>query len=322
MCRQRTLLAVLVLSAFMLRAVASAAFALPTTTAVVTSGSPSFIQAEVTFTATVSSTYGSIPDGEIVTFYDGTAQIGSAVTAGGVSALSTSALAAGRHSIRAIYAGDPTFKPSSGTVSQVVNLYPTTVTFTTTPNPSVYGQTVSLGATVSSNAPGGPTGSITFRHGPATLGTVALSSGSAVLLTATLPVGSELLAAAYSGDALSSKSTATTTQQVGKASSSTGLTSSADPSNSGLLVMFTATVSSAAGTPTGSVIFADGATELGKVSLTGGTASFGASTLASGVHAITATYGGDANFSGSTSSADPYNIQDFKHFYSNVSRTM
>jgi hypothetical protein len=36
------------------------------------------------------------------------------------------------------------------------------------------------------------------------------------------------------------------------------------------------------------------------------------STLVAGSYSITATYGGDANFSGSTSSATPYSVQDFK----------
>ena len=70
---------------------------------------------------------------------------------------------------------------------------------------------------------------------------------------------------------------------------------------------FTATVTAASpgsGTPTGSVTFYDGTTILGTGSLRGsGTATFTTSSLAVGTHAITAVYGGDANFTTSTSSA-------------------
>ena len=46
----------------------------------------------------------------------------------------------------------------------------------------------------------------------------------------------------------------------------------------------------------------DGTTSLGTVSLTSGTASFSTSSLAVGSHNITAVYGGDTNFTTSTSS--------------------
>jgi hypothetical protein len=41
-----------------------------TTTTVTSSNSSAFVGQAVTFTATVASSYGSIPDGELVTFYD------------------------------------------------------------------------------------------------------------------------------------------------------------------------------------------------------------------------------------------------------------
>jgi hypothetical protein len=53
------------------------------TTMLTTSGSPSFVGQPVTFTATVSSTHGSIPDGELVTFYDATTAIGTGGTSSG-----------------------------------------------------------------------------------------------------------------------------------------------------------------------------------------------------------------------------------------------
>src|SRR5439155_23872252 len=64
----------------------------------------------------------------------------------------------------------------------------------------------------------------------------------------------------------------------------------------------TATVtSSATGTPTGTVTFQDATTTLGTGTLSGGTATLTTSGLGAGTHSITAIYGGDANFTGSTS---------------------
>ena len=68
---------------------------------------------------------------------------------------------------------------------------------------------------------------------------------------------------------------------------------------------FTATVTpdhAGSGTPTGTVTFKDGSTTLGTGTLSStGVATFSTSTLSVGSHAITAVYGGDSNFTTSTS---------------------
>jgi Bacterial Ig-like domain (group 3) len=51
------------------------------------------------------------------------------------------------------------------------------------------------------------------------------------------------------------------------------------------------------------VTFLDGATKLGTGTLTSGSATYATSALVAGSHSITAQYGGDTNFAGSTSSA-------------------
>ena len=89
---------------------------------------------------------------------------------------------------------------------------------------------------------------------------------------------------------------------IAKAASATAVSSSANPSNAGQSVTFTATVTSSAGVPTGTVQFKDGGTNLGAPqALNGsGVATFTTSSLTAGVHAITAEYSGDANFLTST----------------------
>jgi hypothetical protein len=80
----------------------------------------------------------------------------------------------------------------------------------------------------------------------------------------------------------------------------TGLSSSENPSNVGDSVNFTATVSPSAAT--GTVTFMDGSTQLGSVLVSGGQAQISTSALGSGTHSITAVYSGDSNYSGSSSS--------------------
>jgi Bacterial Ig-like domain (group 3)/MBG domain (YGX type)/FlgD Ig-like domain len=92
---------------------------------------------------------------------------------------------------------------------------------------------------------------------------------------------------------------------VGGGSSTTTLSSNHDPSVFGQSVTFSATVSGGGGgTPTGTVTFRDGATVLGTGTLNGsGVATFTTSTLSVATHSITAAYGGNANYTASTSSA-------------------
>jgi hypothetical protein len=84
----------------------------------------------------------------------------------------------------------------------------------------------------------------------------------------------------------------------------TALTSSQNPSNFGQPVTFTATVTSQGyeGTPTGTVSFFDGGSNIGNSNLNAaGIATLTTSSLSVGTHTITATYNGDTNFAPSTS---------------------
>ncbi len=96
------------------------------------------------------------------------------------------------------------------------------------------------------------------------------------------------------------------------------LVSSQPVSNVNSPVTFTATITSTtpttAPTPTGTVVFADGATNLGTVNVSASAASFTTSTLTAGTHTITATYSGDTLYTGSTANLmqkiiGPPNIQ-------------
>jgi hypothetical protein len=88
--------------------------------ALTTSANPVLVSKPVTFTATVSAKPGT-PEGT-VSFYDGTALLGSSPLHAGVANFTTSALATGLHSISAVYSGANNFLPvSSPTVPETVN---------------------------------------------------------------------------------------------------------------------------------------------------------------------------------------------------------
>jgi YVTN family beta-propeller protein len=94
---------------------------------------------------------------------------------------------------------------------------------------------------------------------------------------------------------------------VMQASTATALTADVNPSVAGGMVTLTATLTAIApgtGTPTGTVTFLDGTTTLGTGSLnSSGVATLATSALTAGTHSLTAQYGGDTNFSASTSAA-------------------
>lgn len=175
-------------------------------------------------------------------------------------------------------------------------------------NPSSAGQGVTFTATVSSSA-GTATGTVEFRDGATSIAScaaVTLSSGGAACTTSSLSVGSHSVTARYSGNASYNPAiSGTINQVVNLATASAGLTSSANPSNSGQSVTFTATVTGSAGPPTGTMDFRDGATSIAACSavpLSGGSASCATASLSAGGHSITARYSGNGSYNAGTSS--------------------
>jgi hypothetical protein len=101
-------------------------------------------------------------------------------------------------------------------------------------------------------------------------------------------------------------------ETVTQAASSIALISSADLAMAQNQITFTATVTSTAGTPSGTVNFLAGSTLLGSGTLVGGVATFTTSLLSTGSDSITAVYSGDTNFLGSsTSSTLTESVLDF-----------
>ena len=202
----------------------------------------------------------------------------------------------------------------------------TTTVVTSSPNPLVFGQT-SLTFTAAVTRAFDNGGDVQFavdglNYGP----NVPVSGGCASIgdgrpfasAIIGLSGGTHTITASYSGDwNFYSSSSGTVTQTVTPVNSTTVVTSSPESSVFGQSVRFTASVSpqwfyptGASYYQTGTMTFLDGGVPLGTVTLaswysspgnTIGTAWFTTSNLAVATHTITAIYGGDTNFTGSTS---------------------
>ena len=270
-------------------------------TTIISNTNPSAFGQSVTFTATVTGS-GGTPSGT-VTFKDGTTTLGTGTLSSGTATYTTSGLALNSHSITAVYGGDTNFATSTSAVlTQTVNQNNSATAISSGTNPSTFGQSVTFTATVTSSG-GTPTGTVTFKDGVTTLGTVTLTGGVATYATSAQVLNGHNITAVYGGDTNFATSTSSAlTQTVNQASASTALTSGTNPSTYGQSVTFTATVTSSGGTPTGTVTFKDGATTLGIGALISGTANYSTTALVLNGHSITAVYGGDSNFSTSTSS--------------------
>jgi hypothetical protein len=266
----------------------------------VSSLNPAPVGQAVTFTATVTAMgHGAPPNGS-VTFQDGSTVLQTVTLVNGQASYTTSSLNFGNHFITAAYSGDTNYAPGSTTLVESV-LYPSSTAVVSSVNPSVFGQPVTLTATVSALPPGTgtPTGKVVFLDGTHLLGTADLTNGQAALTVANLSAGTHSIHVNYNGDIFFVPSSAVLSQVVKKDATTTQLVSSLNPSSSGQTVTFTATVTAntpGVGIPGGMVNFYDGSTLLGSVALDGnGQASYPTSTLSAGQHSIQAKYVGDSH---------------------------
>ena len=268
----------------------------PSSVTISSSLNPSTYGSSVTLTAMVTPLAAT----GTITFKDGNTTLGTGTISGGVATFSNSKLAQGSHYLTAVYGGSAKYNGSTSLLLiQVVNKANTTVTLASSANPSTYSSSVKFTATVT---PTTATGTVTFMEGTATLGTGTISAGKATFSISTLAVGSNSITASYGGDTNNNSSTSSVlTQTVNKTNTTVTLASSANPSTFGTPVTFTATVTSPTTTPTGTVKFMDGSTELGTGTLKKGKATYSTSTLSEGSHNITAVYEGTVDVIGSTS---------------------
>ena len=243
-----------------------------------------------------------------VTVTDGVDSCTGTVTAG---TCSISLTILGARTLTASYTATTNFNGStSGGTPHQVNQAPSTTTLTSSANPSVFGQTVVLTATVKNGATAITVGNIKFIEGgtcasPTTVlqaNQTPSATGVVTYTTAAFSVAAHGVIACYDGSAGFAASQATLTQTVNKAATTTTISSDTpDPSSVGQAVTVNYAVAvtlPGAGTPTGNVTVSDG-TDSCTGTVAAGTCSITLNTA--GARTLTATYAGDGNFTGSTS---------------------
>jgi sugar lactone lactonase YvrE len=188
---------------------------------------------------------------------------------------------------------------------EVLTVQPTTVSLTSSLNPSLVGEAVTFTATISA---GGDvtTGTVTFFNGGTAIAgcsnVTQAPNETAKCMTAALPLGSNSITASYSGDADDASAVSLVLLQNVQQPTTVVLTASPNPAVVTTNVTLTATATAATGTPAGTITFFDGTTAIGSSNLSaGGVASFSTTTLAVGTQVLSAQYLAVGNDAGATS---------------------
>lgn len=212
---------------------------------------------------------------------------------------------------------------SNSVTATVVSGGTTATTLSADPTTATTNQPVSLTATVTTGTPlyAGPMGAIEFLEGTtpiagctaqpltASNATTGTATCTASFAAAASPAALTALYTPSSGSELTGSTSPPLSLSVSPAATSVTVAASSSTLTVGQSVIYTAYVASpdtGAVVPTGTVSFADGGVTIASCESQPMSASGVATctvTPASGSHAVSASYGGDANFSGSASSA-------------------
>jgi polygalacturonase/sugar lactone lactonase YvrE len=226
-----------------------------------------------------------------------------------------SGLSVGTHTFTATYSGDANYVPATGSPYSTAGPYivtvnagslaSTTVTLSGVPADVPFGTAFTATAGVSgSNA----TGTVEFAVNGSVYATAALNAGAASA-SISLPYSTSVYSiyAIYSGDIANAGSTSSIAQvTVEAAVTTTALSASTATTTLGHPVTLTATVSSSAGMPTGTVTFSyTTSTNSTPVAIASGTLSNGTASAAAdlpvGTDAVTSIYAANGSFAGSAS---------------------
>jgi len=291
--------------------------ALPTTSTLTASPTTSTYGSPVTLTATVlpaALPALSTPTG-VVTFYNGASVLGTGTLAGGVATLASVSLPGGSYNLTCLYGGSAIYATSNcNPVPVIVNAAPTALTLSSSMNPATYLSTITLTARLTVNGQSAGAGNtIQLSINGQTISLTTDATGSATYTIGTLLPNSYPVIASFAATNSFLASSASLTEVITAAPTSISLTASPNPGDLNQPVTLMATVSSQTTSTqigSGNVTFYDGSASLGTSQLSAaGTASMTTSFAAVGIHNMTAVYGGNADFSGSTSAVFQETIQ-------------
>ncbi|OYD66752.1 Ig-like domain-containing protein [Rhodococcus sp. OK302] len=276
------------------------------TTTTITGDTTGVVGTDVALTVNVSPAPAA---GSTVQFKNGTEDLGTPVSLDAQGNASTTApLAAGTHSITAVFAGAAEFQPSTSTPHSVAVTAAdvATTTVLTAPATAVSGTDVTLEVQVS---PVPTSGTVQFKNGTDDLGApVALDSEGKASITQQFTVGAPSITAVYSGATgfITSTSTAHTIEVTAPAATDVATTTVLTllpTATTGLAVDLVATISP---TPAGGTVqFKDGDTLIGDpVAVVNGKATLSHAFLTAGTSHITAVYSGTPGHLGSTTAEE------------------
>ncbi|HUB00638.1 MAG TPA: Ig-like domain repeat protein [Terracidiphilus sp.] len=298
------------------------------TVAVTSSPATVTVNQPVTFTATMAATQTLTGT---VRFTDNSSPISGCTalmpSSTGVAACPDSSLAFSStpHVIQATYSGDSNYSTSTGTLTggETVNQGATTVTLTSSTNPTTVSQSVTFTATVTPNPTGatGLNGAVTFVDSatsapiPGCSNLTLTSTGGAgqiACTTSALAVSPppHTITATYAGDSNFSGSSSTFVQTVNPASSQITLSlSSPSPIAVNTLEVFTAAIQFPSGITSllGTVTFTVDGSPISSCppisQPAGNSVTCTVNSLGVGTHTIVAAYSGDPKFSVSNGTA-------------------
>jgi hypothetical protein len=206
--------------------------------------------------------------------------------------------------VTATYSGDVNYVGTTATgASFTVTQASTTMTESAAPSSVPYGTSDTLSV---SGLPVGATGTVTFVSGGGSTLCVATLASTSCTTSTTLVPGTYPVTATYSGDGNYTGTTATGASfAVTKAD--TSMTESASPPSIGYGSQDTLSVTGLPAVATGTVTFKSGGAAL-CVAVLPVTSCQTSTTLAPGAYPVTATYSGDSDYNGSTTTGASFTV--------------
>jgi len=278
--------------------------AAPLTTALqlVALPSPSTWGQQVTLTATLSpyAAQGHTTDTELVTFYNGTVNLGTGTLTLGVASINVSTLSVATHHLRAVYGGDTNFASStSSTVLFSVGQTTSSTVLTAATSNAKVGVADVLTATVTGFS--SARGNVVFTQDGNTLCTVVLgSNGKATCSYIPWSTTAANLVATYAGDVNHTASTSNTLTLTATYTFNSAVVLSFNSTTltyPGATSTTTCVTRATSAAPTGTVEILDGNTNISTLTLGGDGCAYWYINpgLGAGTHHMRAFYSGDGN---------------------------
>jgi sugar lactone lactonase YvrE len=199
-----------------------------------------------------------------------------------------------------VYTASATDGTYSATSNNIFVVEPSTLTLTSSVNPSLIGQSTTFTLNISTTGTVTPGGTVTFYSNGVEIGSVSVSGSAASINDSFAASGTYAITATYHSDTFTHDGTASLTQVVGNATAVT-LTSSVNPSLVNQPTLLTATITALA-SPTGTLTFFNGGTPIATVPVVGATVSLPISFATAGTYPLTAVFTStDPSVTGATS---------------------